>query len=174
LAVVDEVRTVKESIDRHMAERGHERRNVKLGVGGIREIEFLVQTMQVIAGKNMASLVDRSTLGSLDRFVRYKLMSKQEREALTAAYLFLRDVEHKLQMVHDLQTHALPESGEELERCAIRMGYDAGDRVSATACFRVDHQRHTEVVHRVFLSFFAEPKTSPILKAALRAITAKG
>jgi glutamate-ammonia-ligase adenylyltransferase len=100
-------------------------------------------------------------------------MSKQERDDLTAAYVFLRDVEHKLQMVHDLQTHALPESGEELERCAIRVGYDAGDRASATARFRADHQRHTEVVRRAFLSFFTEPKTSPILKAALRTITSK-
>lgn len=174
LAVVDEVRAVKETIDRHMAERGHARRNVKLGVGGIREIEFFVQTVQVIAGRNMAGLVNRSTLRSLDRFVRYKLMSKQERDELTAAYLFLRDVEHKLQMVHDLQTHALPESGDEMERCAIRAGYGAGDRASATARFRADHQRHTEIVRRAFLSFFAEPKTSPILKAALRAISLKG
>jgi glutamate-ammonia-ligase adenylyltransferase len=173
LRVVDEVRVVKETIDRHMTERGHERRNVKLGVGGIREIEFLVQAVQVIAGRKMKGLVDRSTLGSLDRFVRYKLISKQQRDDLTAAYLFLRDVEHKLQMVHDLQTHALPENKEELERCAIRVGYDAGDRASATARFRADHQRHTEVVRRAFLSFFAEPKTSPILKAALRATAAK-
>lgn len=174
LAVVDDVRAVKETIDRRMAERGHERRNVKLGVGGIREIEFFVQTVQVIAGRKMAGLVDRSTLGSLDRFARYKLMPKADRDALTAAYLFLRDVEHKLQMVHDLQTHALPENGEELERCAIRVGYDPGDRASATARFRADHQRHTEMVRRAFLSFFAEPKTSPILKTVLRANSARG
>ena len=174
LAVIDEVRAVKEAIDRHMAERGHERRNVKLGVGGIREIEFFVQTVQVIAGRNMAGLVDRSTLGSLDRFVRYKLISRQERDDLIAAYLFLRDIEHKLQMVHEIQTHALPESGEELERCAIRVGYDTGDRATATLRFRADHQRHTEVVRRAFLSFFVEPTTSPTLKVALRAIAAKG
>jgi [glutamine synthetase] adenylyltransferase / [glutamine synthetase]-adenylyl-L-tyrosine phosphorylase len=174
LAVIDDVRAVKETIDRHMVERGHERRNVKLGVGGIREIEFFVQTLQVIAGRKMASLVDRSTLGSLDRLVRYKLISKAERDNLTAAYVFLRDVEHKLQMVHDLQTHALPENGEELERCAIRVGYEAGDRASATASFRADHQRHTDIVRRMFQSFFAEPKTSPVLRAVLRAIGAKG
>ncbi|TKB93512.1 MAG: hypothetical protein E8D40_05415 [Nitrospira sp.] len=50
---------------------------------------------------------------------------KRASDALTAAYLFLRDVEHKLQMVDDLQTHSLPESSEELERCAVRMGYGA-------------------------------------------------
>ena len=174
LSVVDEVRSVKETIDRHMAERGHERRNVKLGVGGIREIEFLVQTVQVIAGRKVAGLLDRSTLGSLDRFVRYRMMSKQDRNDLTDAYLFLRDVEHKLQMVHDLQTHALPENGEELEQCAIRAGYNARDRAQATANFLADHQHYTEVVRRVFLSLFAEPKTSSILKAVLRAIAVKG
>lgn len=172
-AVVQDVRTVKEMIDAKMADRGHERRNVKLGTGGIREIEFLVQTVQVLAGKRVPALLDRSTLGALDRFVRGKLISAKERDELAAAYLFLRDVEHKLQMVHDLQTHALPESGEELERCAIRAGYDWADRKKATELFHADHRRHTDAVHRTFTSLFLEPKTSPILKATLRAVGAK-
>lgn len=173
LAVVEEVRAVKEMIDRHMAERGHEQRNVKLGTGGIREIEFLVQTVQVLAGKRVPALLDRSTLGALDRFARRKLISAGQRNELTAAYLFLRDVEHKLQMVQDLQTHALPEDREELERCAVRSGYGEEDRQKATEQFRADHQRHTDVVHRIFMSLFSEPKTSPILKATLRAISAR-
>lgn len=173
LAVVEDVRTVKEMIDRHMAERGHEKRNVKLGTGGIREIEFLVQTIQVLAGKRVPSLLDRSTLGALDRFVRRKLISGSQRDELTEAYLFLRDVEHKLQMVQDLQTHALPEDREELERCAIRVGYDSKDRGKATERFRADHQQHTDVVHRAFTSLFSDPRSSMILKAALRAIGAK-
>jgi [glutamine synthetase] adenylyltransferase / [glutamine synthetase]-adenylyl-L-tyrosine phosphorylase len=173
LAVVQDVRAVKEMIDTKMADRGHERRNVKLGTGGIREIEFLVQTVQVLAGKRVPALLDRSTLGALDRFLRWKVISAKDRDDLTAAYLFLRDVEHKLQMVHDLQTHALPESGEELERCAIRAGYDWADRKKATELFHADHQRHTDVVHRTFTSLFVEPKTSPILKATLRMVGAK-
>lgn len=168
LSVVQEVRSVKEMIDAKMADRGHERRNVKLGTGGIREIEFLVQTVQVLAGKRIPALLDRSTLGALARFARRKLISIKERDELTAAYIFLRDVEHKLQMVHDLQTHALPESGEELERCAIRAGYDAGDRAKGAARFRDDHERHTEVVHRIFRSLFYDPGRSPLLKATLR------
>jgi glutamate-ammonia-ligase adenylyltransferase len=173
LTVVQDVRAVKEMIDAKMADRGHERRNVKLGTGGIREIEFLVQTVQVLAGERVPALLDRNTLGALDRFVPRKLISAKDRDDLTAAYLFLRDVEHKLQMVHDLQTHALPESGEELERCAIRAGYDTGDREKAAARFRADHQRHTEVVNRTFRSLFYEPKTSPVFKATLRALSAK-
>ncbi|MGQ0667372.1 MAG: hypothetical protein ACT4O4_10075 [Nitrospiraceae bacterium] len=173
LAVVEDVRSVKEMIDRHMAERGHERRNVKLGTGGIREIEFLVQTVQVLAGKQVPVLLDRSTLGALERLVRRKLISAEERDDLTAAYLFLRDVEHKLQMVQDLQTHALPEDKEELERCAIRAGYDSEDLTKATERFRADHERHTALVNRTFRALFSEPKTSPLLKATLRAVVAK-
>ena len=97
--------------------------------------------------------------------------SLDRRDALTAAYLFLRDVEHKLQMVDDLQTHSLPESSEELERCARRMGYGAQDRMKAAKLFHVDHQRHTEMVHRTFRSFFVEPMTSPVFKATLRSLS---
>lgn len=168
LSIVQDVRAVKEMIDAKMADRGHERRNVKLGTGGIREIEFLVQTIQVLAGKKVPALLDRSTLGSLKRFADRKLISANEREALTAAYLFLRDVEHKLQMVHELQTHALPDETEELERCAIRGGYEGSDRTAAVKKFLADHATHTAVVHRAFRSLFYESKTSPLLKAAMK------
>lgn len=170
LTVVRDVRAVKDMIDAKIADRGHERRNVKLGTGGIREIEFLVQTIQVLAGKRVPALLDRSTLGALNRFVRRTLISKKERDDLTAAYLFLRDVEHKLQMVHDLQTHALPESSEEMERCAIRAGYDTSNRKKGAELFRADHERHTGIVNRMFRSLFYEPRTSPLLKATLRAV----
>lgn len=169
LAVIRDVRAVKEMIDGRMAERGHERRNVKLGTGGIREIEFLVQTIQVLAGKAVPALLDRSTLGALRRFAARKLLSIQERDGLTAAYIFLRDVEHKLQMVHDLQTHALPESGEELVRCAIRAGYESGNRTRASVRFHDDYERHTALVNRMFRSLYYEPTVSPLLKATLAA-----
>ena len=170
--VVEDVRAVKDMIDGKMVGRGHERRNVKLGTGGIREIEFFAQTLQVLAGRQLPAVVDRSTLGALERFSRWKMISDQEKDDLTVAYVFLRDVEHKLQMVHDLQTHSLPAEIQELERCAIRMGYGTGDRTKAAELFLVDHQRYTTVVHRVFQSLFSEPKTSHVLQATLTAIKA--
>ncbi|CUS32368.1 [protein-PII] uridylyltransferase family protein [Candidatus Nitrospira nitrificans] len=173
LAIVQDVRAVKDMIDAKMTDRGHAQRNVKLGTGGIREIEFFVQTVQVLAGRKVPALLDRSTLGSLNRLARKKLLSVEDRDALTAAYLFLRDVEHKLQMVDDLQTHSLPESSEELARCAVRMGYGTEDRKKAAELFHAAHQRHTEMVHRVFRSFFVEPATSPVFKTMLRAIEFK-
>ncbi|MDH5669977.1 MAG: hypothetical protein OEY86_18400 [Nitrospira sp.] len=169
LGIVRDVRDVKDRIDTKIAGRRQERRNVKLGIGGIREIEFLVQTIQVIAGNRLAGLIDRNTIGSLNRCVHYKLISKQKRDELTNAYLFLRDVEHKLQMVDDLQTHTLPESGEELERCAIRAGYGMNEHAHPAERFRADHQRHTETVNQCFRSLFNEPESSPLLQAILTA-----
>ena len=167
LDVIQDVRGLKELIDGKMAERGHAQRNVKLGTGGIREIEFLVQTIQVLAGKAVPALLDRSTLGALKRFAGRGVLSNQERDALTAAYLFLRDIEHKLQMVHDLQTHALPDSREELERCAVRAGYGSGDRAEAATQFYDDYERHTALVNQMFRSLFCNPTESRLLKVTL-------
>lgn len=174
MAIVQDVRAVKEMIDAKMADRGHERRNVKLGTGGIREIEFLVQTIQVLAGKKIPALLDRSTLGALKRFAARKLIAAKERDDLTAAYLFLRDIEHKLQMVQDLQTHALPESQEEFARCAIRAGYVSDDRADGARQFQADHERHTALVNRTFRTLFDAPAQSPLLKATFTAMGTKG
>ncbi|NOT23795.1 MAG: hypothetical protein HOP22_13890 [Nitrospiraceae bacterium] len=170
LAIVEEVRSVKERIDAKMAERGHEQRNVKLGVGGIREIEFLVQTIQVLAGRRLPGILGRGTIGSLARLQKAGILSGKQQASLTRAYKFLRDVEHKLQMVHDLQTHALPDQQKELERCAIRMGYDRADRPIALKQFQTDLAAHTTVVHDIFRSFFETPNTSAILKKTFRLI----
>ena len=170
LAIVEDVRSVKERIDAKMAERGQEQRNVKLGVGGIREIEFLVQTIQVLAGRRMPGILGRGTLGSLVRLQKAGILSRAQEADLASAYQFLRDVEHKLQMVHDLQTHALPDQQKELERCAIRMGYDRADRPIALKQFQVDLATHTTLVHNIFQSFFERPKTSAMLKKTFQLI----
>ncbi|MEO8048497.1 MAG: hypothetical protein ABI684_14535 [Nitrospirota bacterium] len=170
LAIVEEVRSVKERIDAKMAERGQEQRNVKLGGGGIREIEFLVQTIQVLAGHRLPEILDRGTIGSLARLHSVDILSLKQQTALTRAYQFLRDVEHKLQMVHDMQTHALPDRQDKLERCAIRMGYTGASRSDALKQFQADHAAHRTVVHDIFHSFFETPKTSAMLKRTFQLI----
>ncbi len=165
-AVIAQVKAVKDMIDAKMAGRGQEHRNVKLGRGGIREIEFIVQAAQILCGGRLPDIRDRSTMGALDKLARHKFLSSTDKAALEKAYLFLRDVEHKLQMVHDLQTHALPESSDELARCAIRLGYDVTDRRAAGRKFLADHRRHTTNVHRIFESLFNTPARSSLVKAA--------
>ncbi len=165
-AIIAQVKAVKDMIDTKMAGRGQEHRNVKLGRGGIREIEFIVQAAQILCGGRLPDIRDRSTMGALDKLARHKLLSSTSRAALERAYVFLRDVEHKLQMVHDLQTHALPESPDELARCAIRLGYGSMDRRAAGRKFLADHRRHTANVHRIFKNLFDTPARSALVKAA--------
>ncbi len=166
VTVIAQVKAVKDMIDAKIAGRGQERRNVKLGWGGIREIEFIVQAAQILCGGKLPDLRDRSTLGALAKLARHRFLSSKDRQDLERAYLFLRDVEHKLQMVHDLQTHALPESPDELARCAIRLGYGSTDRRAAGRKFLAAHRRHTANVHRMFRSLFNAPARSALVKAA--------
>jgi glutamate-ammonia-ligase adenylyltransferase len=146
-----------------MASRGHENRNVKLGTGGIREIEFLVQAVQVLCGGRKPGILDRSTMGALSRFKKCGLLPAATGAKLAKAYLFLRDVEHKLQMVHDLQTHALPDQEEELTRCAVRLGYRK--KRAGLAKFNADLTRHRRFVNQVFQSLFSA--RSSLLNSAL-------
>ena len=169
LTVIRDVRSVKAMIDEKIAGRGHQDRNVKLGTGGIREIEFLVQTVQVLIGSLVPDILDRRTVGALDRLCRHDFLSEKDRRRLTGAYWFLRDVEHKLQMMHDLQTHALPDTDEELERCAVRMGYGTESRAAGLAKFLADRLQHTAVVNEIFRAFFYEPEASPLFAAVLAA-----
>ena len=165
--IIGEIKSVKAMIDETMAGRGHERRNVKLGIGGIREIEFLVQAAQMISGGS-PKIQDRNTLSALERFKKHRLLSAAETKVLSEAYRFLRNVEHKLQMVHDLQTHRLSDLPEELTRCAIRLGYPAKDRAKAARAFLVDYNRHTAQVRKIFKGLVDAPQRSHLLKAVRR------
>jgi glutamate-ammonia-ligase adenylyltransferase len=172
--VIGGIKAVKSMIDDVMERRGHARRNVKLGTGGIREIEFMVQAVQLLCGRRLPRIVHRNTLTSLIRFRRAGLISQAEQRALNDAYLFLRNVEHKLQMVHDLQTHALPESMDQLLRCAIRLGYSPADHGLALRRFMDDYRIHTARVNRMFRSLVDTPDRCSILKMALRKAKAMG
>jgi len=103
-----------------IAVEGH---NVKVGRGGIREIEFFAQTQQLIAGGRHPELRVRPTLESLDVLASSNWITFEARDQLTAAYEFLRRVEHRLQMIADEQTHVLPEDSEAVECFARFFGY---------------------------------------------------
>jgi [glutamine synthetase] adenylyltransferase / [glutamine synthetase]-adenylyl-L-tyrosine phosphorylase len=97
--------------------------NVKLGEGGIREIEFLVQTLQMVWGGRDPTLRIRPTLPAMTRLVETGHMTEPARQQLETAYRFLRQIEHRLQMVNDRQTHSLPEKPTEMDHIACFMGY---------------------------------------------------
>jgi glutamate-ammonia-ligase adenylyltransferase len=165
---VAEVRRLKEETDREVALRGETERNVKLGTGGIREIEFLIQTFQLRFGRRRPGLRARDTLGALDALRHAELLGDEEHSALRRAYVFLRDVENKLQMVADAQVHALPASPEEVRLCALRLGYRDEAEVGAGEALLRDHRDHTAAVNRIFTSVFSGDRLEDAEKATRR------
>jgi glutamate-ammonia-ligase adenylyltransferase len=128
-AAVANVHAMKRQIH---AYRGHENiavegHNIKLGRGGIREIEFFVQTQQLIAGGRHSELRGRQTLPMLSALAEGGWIRTRARAELDAAYRFLRRVEHRLQMIADEQTHTLPSEAEALEHFARFLGYSSRD-----------------------------------------------
>jgi glutamate-ammonia-ligase adenylyltransferase len=118
-----------------IAVEGH---NIKLGRGGIREIEFFVQTQQLIAGGRNPALRGRGTLEMLAALADGQWISEEARTDLEAAYRFLREIEHRLQMVDDEQTHTLPSDREALERFARFAGFTNRDAFAATLLTHLD------------------------------------
>ena len=135
------------------AYRGHgeiavEGHNIKLGRGGIREIEFFVQTQQLIAGGRHSELRGGDTIAALDALAREKWISREARDELAAAYDFLRRVEHRLQMMADEQTHTLPARPEALDVFARFFGSQSRDEFAATLL------RHMRRVERHYVRLF--------------------
>ncbi len=146
--VFDSLRVLHRQIREHAARRsmGHPERanDVKLSRGGIREIEFTVQLLQVVRGGQFPELRTRPTLQALQRIGRAGLMPEGSARALADAYLFLRRVEHRIQYLDDQQTHVLPTSDDDLLWIAQTLGY------SGICPFLADLDRHRELVAQEF------------------------
>ncbi|HKA77323.1 MAG TPA: bifunctional [glutamine synthetase] adenylyltransferase/[glutamine synthetase]-adenylyl-L-tyrosine phosphorylase, partial [Pseudolabrys sp.] len=143
-AAVADVHAMKRQIN---AYRGHgeiavEGHNIKLGRGGIREIEFFAQTQQLIAGGRNPGLRDRDTLTTLDKLCDDKWIDADARDAMKSAYQFLRLVEHRLQMVNDEQTQTLPSDRAGLERFARFLGFANRDAFAKVLVGHLDKVQH--------------------------------
>ena len=123
--VLREIAAMKDRTENEIVGSGELERNVKLGRGGIREVEFIAQAQQILhAGKN-PFLQSPQTLPTLDKLVQYKLLQRADAEDLAAGYIFLRDVEHRLQMEANQQTHTIPTERKARERLARLMGFES-------------------------------------------------
>ena len=157
-AAIADIHAMKRRIDEHrktgLAENAHPLsrlagHNVKLGQGGIREIEFLVQTLQLVWGGRNPELRDRRTLPALRLLSRAGHVAPRTARDLTLAYRALRRVEHRLQMVEDRQTHVLPDRLHTLADFALFMGESNPDRFAAWLL------RHLERVSASFDELFS-------------------
>ena len=146
--VFDALRVLHRQIREHAGKRsaGHpERHNdVKLSRGGIREIEFTVQLLQVVRGGQFPELRTRPTLSALQRLVQAGLMPAEKAQALREAYVFLRRVEHRIQYLDDQQTHVLPTQDADLAWIADTLG------IASTRAFLAQLDHHRESVAQEF------------------------
>jgi glutamate-ammonia-ligase adenylyltransferase len=147
-SVFDSLRVLHRQIREHSARRsaGHPERSndVKLSRGGIREIEFTVQLLQVVRGGQFPELRTRPTLDALQRLARAGLMPDAAAEALAQAYVFLRRLEHRIQYLDDQQTHILPAQDGDLDWIAQTMGF------ADTGSFLTQLDFHREIVAQEF------------------------
>ena len=151
-AALADVHSIKRQIHAHkghdtIAIKGH---NVKLGRGGIREIEFFVQTQQLIAGGRNPALRGRETIPMLSELVDLSWIEPKARDQLSQAYEFLRKVEHRIQMQRDEQTHNLPQSDEGIAQIGRMMNYASMDR------FKADLRAWLECVQCHYVELFRE------------------
>ena len=144
-AAIEDIQSIKRQIHAHgghgaIAVAGH---NIKLGRGGIREIEFFAQTQQLILGGRVPSLRPSATLVALDALCERGLVTPQTTADLKDAYRYLRTLEHRLQMIEDEQTHTVPKSADSIAHIACFMGYADADQFGAA----LTHQLETVQGH---------------------------
>jgi glutamate-ammonia-ligase adenylyltransferase len=152
-SAIAEIRDMKQKINRDVELKGRTNRDVKLGYGGIREIEFVIQALQLIYSGRDRTLREKNALKALHILSQKGLISYQEHDVLSKAYVFLRTVEHRIQILDDLQTQTLPGDERELRTLARRTGYFGSGR-EAEALLR-DYADHTKKVRSIYDDLFA-------------------
>jgi [glutamine synthetase] adenylyltransferase / [glutamine synthetase]-adenylyl-L-tyrosine phosphorylase len=142
--LLTEIAELKLRIERDLVGAEDLHRNVKLGYGGIREIEFTVQTLQLLHGARHAFLQERSTLKALAALAELEMLDHSAVETLNEAYVFLRAVEHRLQIVDERQTHTLPSRPDDQLMIAKSLGFESVE------AFDQKLGEQTEAVRQIF------------------------
>ena len=161
-ATIQDIHSIKRQINAQyggaaIAIGGH---NIKLGRGGIREIEFFAQTQQLIWGGRVPALRTSGTIAALNALAAEGQIAEATAHDLGASYWYLRRLEHRLQMINDQQTHELPDTAAGLDALAIFMGYET--RVA----FEDDLTRHLRCVESHYARLFEDSPTLTAVNAA--------
>ena len=151
------MRSMKARSEQEMIRKGLEDREVKRGRGGIRDIEFAVQLLQLVHGGLDTSLRSPTTLDALRDMAAGGYVDPDDATALADAYCFLRKVEHRLQLVDELQVHAIPESSDAQTRLARTMGYRDTGAADAVDQFFADLGRHQATVRSIHERLYFRP-----------------
>ncbi|RMF93536.1 MAG: bifunctional [glutamate--ammonia ligase]-adenylyl-L-tyrosine phosphorylase/[glutamate--ammonia-ligase] adenylyltransferase [Candidatus Schekmanbacteria bacterium] len=154
ISSINEIKSMKEKIDRSLKADGTSFLNVKNGYGGIREIEFFIQALQLIYGGKDKNIRHENSLTALKKLYELRYINFEDYNILTRSYKFLRTVEHRLQMMDGLQTHLLPENREEKLKFAKRIGYTEEGFYDELEIFESDYEFFTKSVREAFNHLF--------------------
>ena len=149
LADITGIKALKRRIEHRVISEGDEQRNVKTGRGGIRDIEFSIQFLQLLNGGDLPEVRTGNTLEAIAQLENVGCLMRQERSLLEENYGFLRKIEHRLQIMFDLQTHLLPDDAVEMRKLAIRMGYADEPKRTALSAFESDYENKTAVNRKI-------------------------
>ena len=148
---IDDVRRTKVRLEEYIRRRGKELTEVKRGRGGIRDVEFAVQLLQIVHGRRDPLLRDPNTLRALSTLAEEGYVAQADADALADAYRFLRRLEHRLQIVRDLQTHDLPADPRARLTLARSLGLADADAL------RAEYERETGRVRGIHERLFYRP-----------------
>jgi glutamate-ammonia-ligase adenylyltransferase len=152
-----EVRAMKARAEGEMARRGLTDRELKRGRGGIRDIEFAVQLLQMVHGRADPALRSPTTLNALGELGAAGYVDAADAERMAAAYRFLRTVEHRLQLWDEAQVHAVPAGGDALDRLARACGYRSSESADAASAFMTDLRSNQAVARQIHERLFFRP-----------------
>ena len=148
-ADISGIKALKRRIERRAQQEGGDHRDVKCGHGGIRDIEFVIQFLQLLHGADLPEVRTGNTLEGIARLAEVGCLTDQESSLLAKNYAFLRKLEHRLQIMFDLQTHTAPEEPGEVRKLALRMGYRDSAGRTALEAFQRDYDRSAVVNRRI-------------------------
>jgi [glutamine synthetase] adenylyltransferase / [glutamine synthetase]-adenylyl-L-tyrosine phosphorylase len=152
---VAEIDHLRGRMEQELARESGDRFNIKTGRGGIVDIEFLVQMLQLRYGQRHSTLRQRATLSALAALQDAEILAAEDYQLLTQGYRFLRTLENRLRIERDQPVEALENSNEQLLSVARRLGYDGDD---AAARLLADYQRQRELIRACYTRWFAQEK----------------
>ena len=148
-ADISGIKALKRRIEHQSVASQTDQRNVKTGLGGIRDIEFVIQFLQLLNGGDLREIRTANTLDAIMRLESAGCLTMQERGLLEENYRFLRKTEHRLQIMFDLQTHTLPPNPVELRKLVLRMGYRDTTKQNVIEQFEHDFRHRTQVNRKI-------------------------
>ncbi len=163
-----EVHRMKQKIEDKLTRRGNSFGEVKSGIGSIRDIEFTTQYLQLMYGERHPHICSRNTLDALARLTTENILPARHYQILAEGYTFLRSVEHYLQIMHNRQTHQLPEDARELNFLARRLGFDG---VAPGEQLKRRYLQHRQAIREIYRRYLDSGYANQLRRARAETAT---